>query len=71
MFIGKYTFKKLLLLGILPFKKRDSRNSKRRVILLTRAPEVENSLLKCDLGGWDQDEEADPVKGAKVQVLCA
>lgn len=38
---------------------------------LTRAPEVENGLLKCDLRGRDQDEEADPVKGAKVQVLCA
>lgn len=38
---------------------------------LTRAPQVEYSLLKCDLRGRDQDEEADPVKGAKVQVLCA
>ena len=37
----------------------------------TRAPEVENSLLKCDLRGRDQDEEADPVEGAKIQVLCA
>lgn len=33
---------------------------------LTRVPEVEHSLLKCDLGGWDKDEEADPVKGAEV-----
>lgn len=32
---------------------------------------MENSLLKCNLGGRDKDEEADPVKGAKVQVLCA
>lgn len=32
---------------------------------------MENRLLKCDLGGRDQDEEADPVEGAKVQVLCA
>lgn len=32
---------------------------------------MENGLLKCDLGGWDQDKEADPVKGTQVQVLCA
>lgn len=32
---------------------------------------MENCLLKRDLRGWDQDEEADPVKGAKVKVLCA
>lgn len=32
---------------------------------------MESGLLKCDLRGWDQDEEADPVKGAKVQILCA
>lgn len=30
-----------------------------------------NGLLKCDLGGRDQDEEADPVEGAEVQVLRA
>lgn len=28
-------------------------------------------MLECDLRGRDQDEEADPVEGAKVQVLCA
>lgn len=27
--------------------------------------------MKRDFGGWDQNEEADPVKGAKIQVLCA
>ncbi|TNN72348.1 hypothetical protein EYF80_017387 [Liparis tanakae] len=32
---------------------------------------LKNGLLKRDLGGRDQDEEADPVEGAKVQVLCA
>lgn len=41
------------------------------VVLLTGPPEVENRLLKRDLGRRDQDEEADPVKGAQVQVLCA
>lgn len=38
---------------------------------LTRAPEVEDSLLKGDLRGWHKDEEADPIKGAKIQVLRA
>lgn len=32
---------------------------------------MENGLLECDLGWRDQDEEADPVEGPKVQVLCA
>ena len=32
---------------------------------------MEHSLLKRDLGGRHQDEEADPVEGAEVQVLCA
>lgn len=41
------------------------------VLLLTGVPEVENSLLVCDLGGRDQDEEADSIKGAQVQILCA
>lgn len=38
---------------------------------LTGPPQVEDGLLKCDLRGRDQDEEADPVEGAQVQVLCA
>lgn len=32
---------------------------------------MENSLLKCDFRWRDQDEEANSVKGTKVQVLCA
>lgn len=32
---------------------------------------MEYGLLKRDLGGRDQDEEVDPVKGHKVQVLGA
>lgn len=41
------------------------------VLSPTGPPEIENGLLKGDLGGRDQDEEADPVEGAQVQVLCA
>lgn len=41
------------------------------VLSLTGPPEIENGLLKGDLRGRDQDEEADPVEGAQVQVLCA
>lgn len=38
---------------------------------LTGAPEVQDGLLERDLGGRHQDEEADPVEGAQVQVLSA
>lgn len=42
----------------------------RSVLPRTGPPQIENSLLKRDLGRRDQDEEADPVEGAQVQVLC-
>lgn len=37
----------------------------------TGPPQIENGLLEGDLRGRDQDEEADPVEGAQVQVLRA